>query len=71
MSFVISCGPLILVTHAVPHSIVKQNCDLARRRGHRLLLADPGQEASIERTEGRVTSANRDGCKTQKCSGAA
>ena len=71
MSFVISCRALILVSHAMPYCVVKQNCDLARRSCHRLLLADPRRKAPIKRAEGRVTSANRDGSKTQKCSGAA
>ncbi len=59
MPLVISFRALILVSHAMPNSVIKQHCDLARRGGDRLLFADPRREASIERAQGRVTSACR------------
>ena len=59
------------VLHSVTHGVVEQDCDLARRGGHRLGLADACREPPVEGAERGIGASNGYGSKPQKCRSAA
>ena len=54
------------VLHSVTHGVVEQDCDLARRGGHRLGLADARREPPVEGAERSISPSNGYGSKPQK-----
>jgi len=64
MSFIKSCGVLILIGDAIADGVV--DCDLARRGRHRLSLAYARSQPPVEGTQGRVAFVNRHGNQTKQ-----
>ncbi len=54
------------IFHSVTHGVVEQSCNLARRGGHRLGLADARREPSVESAERSVGPSDGDSGKPQE-----
>src|SRR5665811_1578993 len=54
------------VLHSVTHSVIEQDCDLARRSRHRLGLADARREPPVECAQRGVGPSNSYGSKAQE-----
>ena len=59
------------VLHSVTYGVVEQDCDLARRGGHRLGLADARREPPVECAQRGVGPSNGYGSKAQERRGPA
>src|SRR6476619_1027347 len=59
------------VLHSMAHGVIEQNCDLARRGGHRLGFADARREPPVERAQGGVGPSNGYGGEPQERRGPA
>ncbi|WP_183082189.1 hypothetical protein [Paraburkholderia sp. BL23I1N1] len=47
----------VAVVHTVAHRVIKQDSDLARRRGHGLGIPDPAGKASVECAKRGIASS--------------
>jgi hypothetical protein len=58
------------ILHSVTHGVIEQDCDLARRSGHRLGLTDARREPPVEGAQRGVGPSNGYGSEPQERRGA-
>ncbi len=59
-------GTGVPVIHTIPHSVVKQDRNLAGCGGHCFGRADASCKTSVERAERGVAPSNGDGCQSNR-----
>ena len=58
--------PRIMVVHAIPHCVVKQDGDLASCCRYGLCIADAARKTTIKRAQCCIGPADRDRCQSKR-----